>query len=167
MSGYELGQNVRASVGHIWSESYGQIYPNLKKLAANGLVTVQTETQKGKPDRNIYSITPAGRDQLLAWLKLPPQPEIPRNEMLLKVFFGSRIDPAILIAYVEQMVATHQALLDKFSAIDSLIEAEPGFPADIPFWRISARYGQFEMQAHLQWAEETLAILRKLQPQKS
>ena len=31
MSGYDLGVTIRASVGHIWNESYGQIYPNLKK----------------------------------------------------------------------------------------------------------------------------------------
>ena len=34
MSGYDLGQNIRTSVGHFWNESYGQIYPNLKALAA-------------------------------------------------------------------------------------------------------------------------------------
>ena len=38
MSGYDLGQNIRGSVGFFWNESYGQIYPNLKKLAAEGLV---------------------------------------------------------------------------------------------------------------------------------
>src|SRR5271154_4939079 len=86
MSGYDLGQMVRASIGHIWSESYGQIYPNLKKLAAGGLVSRKTEKHKGRPDRHIYSITNKGREQLARWLAVPPQAEIPRNEMLLKLF---------------------------------------------------------------------------------
>ena len=64
MSGYDLGQVIRASVGHFWRESYGQIYPNLKRLAAEGLVSAKTERQKGKPDRRIYSITGKGREQL-------------------------------------------------------------------------------------------------------
>jgi DNA-binding PadR family transcriptional regulator len=41
MSGYDLGQNIRTSVGYMWNESYGQIYPNLKKLAVEGLVTAK------------------------------------------------------------------------------------------------------------------------------
>src|ERR1700691_4128902 len=91
MSGYDLGQMIRVSIGHFWNESYGQIYPNLKKLEAQELVTAKTERQKGKPDRNIYSITPKGRERVALWLALPPQPEVPRNEMLLKLFFGSQV----------------------------------------------------------------------------
>jgi PadR family transcriptional regulator AphA len=57
MSGYDLRQTILASVGHFWNESYGQIYPNLKKLADGGFVTCRTERQKHKPDRRIYSVT--------------------------------------------------------------------------------------------------------------
>ena len=60
MSGYDLGQTIRGSIGHFWNESYGQIYPNLKRLAVDGLVVSKTQKQKGKPDRHIYSITKKG-----------------------------------------------------------------------------------------------------------
>jgi DNA-binding PadR family transcriptional regulator len=136
-SGYDLGRMVRASIGHIWSESYGQIYPNLKRLAARGLVDFKTEKHKGRPDRRIYSITKTGREQLASWLSVPPQPEIPRNEMLLKLFFGA------------------QAPIDK----------NPQYP-DAPFWKMAERFGQMEMEAHLRWAEETLHSLRKLAGQE-
>jgi PadR family transcriptional regulator, regulatory protein AphA len=166
MSGYELGQNIRASVGHIWSESYGQIYPNLKKLATAGFVSSKEEKQKGKPSRHIYSITQKGRDQLTAWLEIPPQPEIPRNEMLLKLFFGSQVPASVLIAYVERMVVEHRALLEKFTRIEREEIAEHRDRAEATFWRMTARYGQLEMEAHLLWAEETLAALRKLDKQQ-
>ena len=166
MSGYDLGQNIRASVGHIWSESYGQIYPNLKKLAAEGLVSSKVEVQKGKPDRRVYSITQKGRDRLIGWLATPPQPEIPRNEMLLKLFFGSLASPAVLIGYVEQMVAQRRALLEKFTGIEREIGELSDRP-EAPFWRMTARFGQLEMEAHLHWAEETLAALRKLERQQN
>src|ERR1700684_2212758 len=96
MSGYDLGQTIRGSVGHFWNESYGQIYPNLKKLAADGFVSSKTERQKSKPDRHIYSIPKRGRERLADWLAVPPQPEIPRNELLLKLFFGVQTSPQIL-----------------------------------------------------------------------
>src|ERR1035441_4045685 len=87
MSGYDLGHVIRDSVGHFWNESYGQIYPNLKRLAAAGLVTAQTERQKGKPERRVYSITKKGWKRLAAWLEVAPQPEIPRNELLPQLVF--------------------------------------------------------------------------------
>src|ERR1035441_9131559 len=103
MSGYDLGQNIRASAGFFWNESYGQIYPNLKKLAASGFVTSKAERQKTKPDRYIYSITKKGREHLAAWLAVPPQPEIPRNELLLKLFFGAQVSTEILIQHLERI----------------------------------------------------------------
>lgn len=166
MSGYDLGQNVRTSVGHIWNESYGQIYPNLKKLAAAGFVSSKTEKQKGKPDRRIYSITQKGRDQFVEWLGIPPQADIPRNEMLLKLFFGSQVPASILIAYIERMVVEHRALLEKFTHIEREELAEHKHRLEAPFWRMSARYGQLAMEAHLRWAEETLAALYKLDKQQ-
>ena len=162
MSGYDLGQMVRLSVGHIWSESYGQIYPNLKRLEAEGLVACKTEKRKGRPDRRIYSITRKGREQLAKWLAIPPQPEIPRNEMLLKLFFGAQAPTQILIANVERMVEDHRALLQKFKRTQhNEIDKNSQFP-DAPFWKMAARFGQIEMEAHLKWAEETLQELRKM-----
>jgi len=162
MSGYDLGQSVRASVGHIWSESYGQIYPNLKKLAAAGLISARSERQKGKPERTVYSITDKGREQLIEWMVTPPQPEIPRNEMLLKLFFGALIPAPVLIAYVERMVSEHRALLERFTRIETEELVGLADRVEAPYWRMTARFGQLEMEAHLRWAEETLAGLRKL-----
>jgi DNA-binding PadR family transcriptional regulator len=162
MSGYDLGQAVKASIGFMWSESYGQIYPNLKKLAADGLVEFKTEKHKGKPDRNLYSITRKGREQLVKWLNIPPQPEIPRNELLLKLFFGAQAPPQTLNEYLKSMVESHRTLLQKFERILSVKDGQNRQSPDAPFWRMTARYGQMEMQAHLAWAEESLSELYKL-----
>jgi DNA-binding PadR family transcriptional regulator len=161
MSGYDLGQAIRTSVGFFWNESYGQIYPNLKNLATEGLVTSKTERQKGKPDRHIYSITKKGRERLAAWLAIAPQPEIPRNELLLKLFFGAQVPAEILIGYVETMVEKERALVQKFIETGKEVSAQQQFP-DTPYWLMAARFGQLELEAHLRWGEETLADLRKI-----
>lgn len=161
MTGYDLGQLIRTSVGHFWRESYGQIYPNLKTLAADGLVTAKTEHQKGKPDRRVYSITDKGREQLGKWLAVEPQPEIPRNELLLKLFFAARVSPEIPIGYLERMVEEERALLRQFRQAEREIAGNRQYP-DAPYWRMTARFGQLELEAHLHWAQETLAELRSL-----
>jgi PadR family transcriptional regulator AphA len=162
MSGYDLGLTIRASVGHFWNESYGQIYPNLKKLANDQFVRCKTERQEGKPDRRIYSITEKGRGRLTEWLTVPPQPEIPRNELLLKLFFGEQIPTQILIGYVERMAEEHRAVLDLLERAErEEIDKNRHYPG-APYWRMAAHYGQMEMRAHVRWAEETLAELNKV-----
>ncbi len=161
MSGYDLGQMIRESIGHFWNESYGQIYPNLKTLAAEGSVTSKIEKRRGKPDRHIYSITKKGRERLAKWLAVPPQPEVPRNEMLLKLFFGSQVSPDIPIAYLTRMVECERAALERFRQIHAAISTNKQYP-DTPYWKMAARFGVTEMEAHLRWADETLAELKKI-----
>jgi len=163
MSGYDLGQSIRASIGFFWNESYGQIYPNLKKLAAAGLVTAKTEKQKGKPDRQVYSITPSGRARLEKWLAVEPQPEVPRNELLLKLFFGTQAGPKTVIGYVERMAQSNKAYLEKFRQIERELLSQMGRYPDVPYWRMAARFGQMELEAHVRWTEETLTALRKME----
>jgi len=162
MSGYDLGQTIRGSVGFFWNESYGQIYPNLKKLAAGGFVTAKTERQKSKPDRHIYSITRKGRERLAAWLAVEPQPEIPRNGLLLKLFFGAQVSAEVPIAHVERMVRNERAALDEFKRIEREEIGQNQHYPDAPYWKMAARFGQLEVEAHLRWGEETLAELRKI-----
>jgi PadR family transcriptional regulator AphA len=162
MSGYDLGQTIRGSVGHFWNESYGQIYPNLKKLAAGGFVSAKTERQKGKPERHIYSITKKGRERLTKWLALPPQPEVPRNELLLKLFFGVQTSPEVLIGYMERMLKNERAVLQELTRIEQEVLAQNQQYPDVPYWKIAARFGQFELDAHVRWAEETLAELNRI-----
>ena len=162
MSGYDLGQNIRASVGHIWNESYGQIYPNLKRLAAEDFVTAKTERQKGKPDRRIYSITEKGRERLVKWLAIQPQPEIPRNEFLLKLFFGERIPTEILIGWVGRMIESESAVLRELERVEREEIAQNQHYPGAPYWKMAARFGQMELKAHLKWAEETIAELNRI-----
>jgi DNA-binding PadR family transcriptional regulator len=161
MSGYDLGQTIRASIGHFWNESYGQIYPNLKKLAGAGCVVHRTEKQKGKPDRQIYSITRKGRERLAKWLAVAPQPEIPRNELLLKLFFGRQASPEISIEHVRRMLESEGAVLRKIGQIAEEVGRNKQYP-DAPYWMMAVRFGQLELDAHLRWAQETLTALNKL-----
>jgi DNA-binding PadR family transcriptional regulator len=105
-SGYDIARDLAATVGHFWHESYGQIYPTLHQLVDARLATVRTYQQPGRPDRNEYAITESGRDVLLRWLA-EPQARVsrPRNEVLLKLFFGSRVPAEISIAHIQRYQA--------------------------------------------------------------
>ena len=71
MTGYELTQAFDVSLGHVWSASHSQIYPELAKLQTAGLIR---HTESGPRGSKRYSITDEGRAEVRRWLRQPPQP---------------------------------------------------------------------------------------------
>ena len=88
MSGYDVKATVDRSTRLFWAASYGQIYPELRRLAEAGLVEGEAEPGSGRR-RTLYGLTAAGRRALEEWLAEPPQTFETRDEGLLKLFFAS------------------------------------------------------------------------------
>ena len=65
MSGYDLAKHFDETIGFFWRASHPQIYRELAKLRDKGLVDAQDVIQRGRPNRILYSLTPAGREELL------------------------------------------------------------------------------------------------------
>jgi len=61
MSGYDIRKESEQSIGYFWSESYGQIYPALRELKAEGLIRRRPGKSGGNRDRQVYEITERGR----------------------------------------------------------------------------------------------------------
>lgn len=162
MSGYDIKQAIEGSIGFFWTESYGQIYPILKSFVAEGLASVTVQEQDGRPDRKVYTITDAGRAELTAWLAEPADTERRRIEVLLRLFFGPETDIEASIRQVEAYRAQHEAELGKYQAIEQHLTTEPHSDAGMPYWLITARYGQHISRATLEWCNETLASLKSM-----
>jgi DNA-binding PadR family transcriptional regulator len=160
MSGYDLKQLISWSVGHFWREGYGQIYPTLQQLEKQRLVTKKTQRQKGKPDRNVYSITPAGRERLKQWLSQPANPEIPRNELLLKLFFDQWISVDVSRSQIETHRQMWKRQLGEYAAIRKRLLEEHQEDTGRPFWEITLSYGEHIAKVQLAWAEEVLKRLK-------
>jgi DNA-binding PadR family transcriptional regulator len=159
MSGYDIRQLISRSIGHFWSESYGQIYPGLKRLATAGLVEKKTERQNGRPDRHLYSLTAAGRKELQQWLKLPVVAEVPRNELLLKLFFGACVPPSVNREHVETYLESHQNELRVYAVIQKTLRKEKKNDPQLPFCLMTLSMGRHRSAAMVKWCKETLAEL--------
>jgi hypothetical protein len=59
------------------------------------------------------------------------------------------------------MVERARPLVQKFTEAGDAVNAQEQYP-DTPYWKMAARFGQLELEAHLRWGEETLAELRKI-----
>jgi DNA-binding PadR family transcriptional regulator len=159
MSGYDIRQLIQRSIGHFWSESYGQIYPGLKRLAAAGLVEKKTERKKGSPDRHVYSLTVEGREQLRRWLKVPVAEVVPRNELLLKLFFGGHVASSVSREHVQSYLESHQSKLQGYGTIAKKLRREEAHDPQLPFWLMTLSMGRHHSAAMVKWCKETLAEL--------
>jgi PadR family transcriptional regulator AphA len=163
MSGYDIRQLISQSIGYFWSESYGQIYPGLKRLAAAGLVEKKTERKKGGPDRNVYSLTVEGREQLRMWLKLPVADEVPRNELLLKLFFGAQVSPNISRGHVQTYLKLQQKKIEVYAAIAKKLRKEKANDPQLPFCLMTLNLGRHHSAAMVKWCKETLTELEGME----
>jgi DNA-binding PadR family transcriptional regulator len=91
-SGYEIKALVDDTTRFFWAASYGQIYPELKRLSEAGLVE-GADAPRGERKRTVYAITADGEDELKDWLRQPPQTVEMREEGLLKLFFAGVLPP--------------------------------------------------------------------------
>ena len=90
-TGYDIKQLVDKSTRHFWAASYGQIYPELKRLEELGLVQGRSEPSGGRA-RTVYELTDEGRLALQDWLASDEETlyEL-RDEGMLKLFFSDSL----------------------------------------------------------------------------
>jgi PadR family transcriptional regulator AphA len=163
MSGYDIRKESEQSIGYFWSESYGQIYPALRDLKAEGLIRRRPGKSNGNRDRQVYEITERGRAALAAWRAEPPRETPYRNELLLKLFFGRTDTVAQEPGWIERLLAEETAALREFERIKEQIEKEQHDHVSRPFWLMALSYGEHHSRAILRWGRETQKALRALE----
>lgn len=159
MSGYDIKKMFEKSLSYFWNESYGQIYPVLKKLAAEGLTRAGRDNAQGKRERTVYTLGEKGAQAFEDWLALPPEPLKERNELLLKLFFGRHSPTAINQNHLQAARDHYAGLLVEYDELESKLRTECEGDPDQPYWLITLSYGQHQSRAMLQWCEQSLAIL--------
>lgn len=165
MTGYGLRQAIASSVGHFWKESYGQLYPTLRALAADGLVEARaTRGGPGRPGAT-YHVTPRGREVLATWLRIPPALAAQRNEVLLKVFFAGIVPPAVTARNLDGVAAQIAAQRAALERIRHVMDA-PGGGAhpDARYWRLTLDFGLGFTGFALGWIEQAKRVLAGTSP---
>jgi PadR family transcriptional regulator, regulatory protein AphA len=154
-SGYEIKQVVDNSTRFFWAASYGQIYPELRRLEEAGLVAGRAEPRGGRR-RTVYELTDAGREELRRWLTDPVEVLELRDEGLLKLFFAA-VDPQ----RADEVLAAKQRLHEEKVAALRAIEpkALASAAAGDPFPHLVLRYGVESSEWMIHWCERARAEL--------
>jgi DNA-binding PadR family transcriptional regulator len=120
-SGYEIKQLVDSSARFFWAASYGQIYPELKRLEKEGLLTGSASARGGRR-RTVYKLTARGRRVAREWISQPPEVLEIRDEGLLKLFFAESVDPRRTAEIARERAATSRAKAAQLHAIAEQVD---------------------------------------------
>jgi PadR family transcriptional regulator AphA len=161
-SGYDMRKTIQGSVGYFWGESYGQIYPMLRRLMAEGLIVPTGQGGKGRGGRREYSLTAAGHARLQEWLAVPYRMDPPRDEFLLKLFFGREAAPGVLVRHVREFQEKNRRVLATIEEIGRLGRERNARHPHFRFWMLTLEYGVAQVRAALKWSEMALKVLQQI-----
>jgi len=172
MSGYDLKQLFDHVLSPMWGAAHSQIYNELRRMKELGWVEMEREEQETRPDRKVYSIARAGHEALAVWQTQAPTVLQLRDELLLKIMFGSFAPPEALagnlragIAFHEQRLLQYRQNLQHLPRRGMQLQAS-GRPnpyvsdseEDVYFGLI-ARFAIAFEKTYLDWLYETLAFV--------
>jgi PadR family transcriptional regulator AphA len=128
-SGYEIKRLVDHSTRFFWAASYGQIYPELRRLEERGLIQGASEPRGGRR-RRVYRLKPAGRRALRDWLLAPDLTYEVRDEGLLKLFFASALGDGEALELIHEMRMQKEAILERLREVERQLPAgAAGYPS--------------------------------------
>jgi DNA-binding PadR family transcriptional regulator len=156
MSGYAVRAAITGTLGHFWSESFGQIYPTLARLEAEALIVRDAD---GKTSGSTFRLTPSGRARLVDLLHEPIAAAPPRNGTLLRLFFGGLLGVDECRAILRNARARAEQQLATLDAIRHGLEAETAADPDARYRLVTVIAGQHSARAAIAWADESLALL--------
>lgn len=162
-TGYELSKEFNEKVSYYWQATSQQIYRELARMEAQGLVEVKVIPQAGRPDKKVYSLTERGRAELIQWIGQPAESSATREELLVKIKAGFLVPPSILIQEIERHRQAHQAKLHTYRAIEGQIPDREHLTREELHLYLTLRCGIAYETMWLNWCTETLATLQSLE----
>jgi DNA-binding PadR family transcriptional regulator len=133
-SGYDIKAAVDRTIRHFWAASYGQIYPELRRLEDAGWIAGADAASGGRARRE-YRITAQGRRALAGWLHGRETMIELRDESLLRLFFADQLPRDEAIGLLRARGEGYQA----FNAFLRSLDDGSGTP-DPPFLDLVYRW---------------------------
>lgn len=159
MSGYDIKRFLKGLSWLIGSPSGGSLYPALRALRQEGLVTVEVIPGLDRPPKKIYSIAPAGHQALQAWIEKPITANAPLRAFVMRLLLADSHSRARLSAHLQQrraQVTTHRATLA--GGLQT-----PGAGPSLG-QQLALDYGLAVATAELAWLDSALAQLQESAP---
>lgn len=163
LSGYDLMLRIQP----FWPAKHSQIYPLLANMEKEEQVTYELIPQSDKPDKKVYSITDKGIESLRDWLTEPASDPVMRDELMLKAYCISLVDPMtsrkLFVSRLEHYRNKLQRYSDKIRHIQSTSGMQEG---EFPTYH-SPLFGAYILlnkallscRTNIEWCEWVLTVI--------
>ena len=181
LTGYDLVRHFQGTVGYLWSAPQSQIYPELRRMEAEGLVQAKVAPRGRRAQKRIYSVTDDGMAELRRWatdfIPLPAQ----RDPIVLKAAF---FDLAPLDAVREQLrahIAQFQWRMEQWQARQDAIRERRAELVEVWLTRqpVAEHENIIQLKIHaleglisrarseIAWAREGLALCDEIEARRA
>lgn len=167
MTGYDLERWIRVSIDYFWPAQLSQIYRTLRQLEEEGLVKSEIAPQESRPDRRVYSATPAALVDMLKWLnELVTERDAIRVPFLVRFFLSGSRSADALITQLRVLRQVYQQHGEHYQGeiLENLQRAKDAFPhseLDALVWEQTRRAGEMYTEFWIKWLDETLLRLEE------
>ena len=166
MSGYDLMKTFESSLSYFWHVKTSQIYLELDNLSKAGLVISRKEIQDGRPNKNIFSITKAGKEELKNWMttySIKKSFNI-KNEFLMLIFFLNELPKnealEILEIYKKECSEKMENLKFATENVENFKKLYSIENNSHIFWSLTVKHGEFCYRAFLEWADFAIDTIK-------
>lgn len=159
-SGYDLAKRFDESIGYFWSATHQQIYRELSLLEEKEWVQSRTVTQTERPNKKMFVLTPLGQQRMVEWIAKPSRHSKHKEEILVKLFAASLVDPLLLKAELLQSQVHHTQQLQTYRAIEQEVFHDPTQLTFVEKCRyLTLRQGISHEANWISWCQEALETL--------
>lgn len=148
MTGWDLLVTAQRRIGGFWSLTQSQVYRELAAMARAGLIEAG---ERGRRDRQPYTITQAGRAAFSAWASREPGHETIRFPLLLSIMFGRHVPAERLAWYITDHRRVHAARLAAYER--QRAELPAGAAETEPYAAATLDFGLAYERAVLAWLD--------------
>lgn len=116
MHGYSIKEHIEKHFGNMWTVNYGQIYPSLKSLEEEGLITMVelAPSEEGGPHKKLYTITEKGREEFRNWLESAPERQMfLRDPFLMRFIFYGFGERESALKTIDEQIALYETHLER------------------------------------------------------
>lgn len=152
-SGYDIKRAVDRTIRHFWAASYGQIYPELRRLEQVGWI-VGEDASRGGRTRTVYRMTDDGQRALQGWLRGRDARIEMRDESLLRLFFSDTAPREHGLGLLAARREGYRQMLEYLRGLDD------GSGPDPPFVDLVYRWALDYCQWGIEWCDRQERRLR-------
>lgn len=151
LTGYDIKKRIEKGIGVFYKASFGSLYPALKKLTRDGLLTTYEHPQGGR-QKIFYRVTEEGKRQFYEWLSAPMDIFEGTNTHLAKVYFFDNLPAEIRQRQLLKYEINNIDYLKKLRDLERDFKKIEG--KDAVYYKLSTLYyGISITQRTIQWCQ--------------